>query len=320
MSRIFDRKRKGSVATATQSGSDPAVFSAAGVASVTSADEFIAQFGGTELLGNVGVYDDVATAGNVSLVVTVPANKYWRLLSAVVRVTADATAANRLAVCLLRDGSDTTIETLTQTSAVTANQDLVRTFGFTTDANAVGVLATAAAGTLTMDTNPTAADTMVLNGTTFTFVAALTGVENEILIGANVAATKVSVQNAVGATPSGAAGDHSVTAATRTAIAMTGADFSGDDMVFTAATKGIEGNSLATTETFSAGTNVFDAATLGTTTAGVSATDEVGTTDYPTSGAYLVAGEDAVFSVTNGVAGDNFEVYLTYIEFDDVPV
>ncbi len=320
--RIFDRKRKSEGATAVGAGSDPAAFDSAGVASVTSASEFLAQFGGTELLGNVGVYDDVATAGNASLVVTVPSGKYWRLLSAVVRITADANAANRIGVCLLRDTGDSTIETLTQGSAVTANQDLVRTFGFGTDDNSVGVLAVASQATLTIGEQVTAGDTMVLNGVTVTYVAALTAT-NQILLGSSEANTKLNTNAALQARDqsgeSGVDAVHTVSDASYTTMAFTAAAFSGDDMVLTANVKGTAGDAISCTETFTDAANVFDAATFGTTTAGADSVDDHGSTDFPTSGAYLAAGEDAVFSVTNGVAGDNFEVYLTYIEFDSDP-
>ena len=315
--RIFDRTRKSGSLVGEIKG-DPAEFNSDGVASVTSANEFIAAFSGVQLLGNVGLYDDVATAGNASLVVTVPAGKYWRLLSAVMRITADATAANRIGVSLSRDSADTTIKTITQPVAVTANQDLVRTFGYGADTNSVGVLATAAQGTLTIAEPVTDTDPFVINGVTFTCVAALTGAANEIFIGASEAATKLAFNAAFVDRDNGGV-LHSVTDAVYTSLGVTAIDFATDDMVFTAVAKGQEGNAIATTETFTHASNVFDAATLGTTTAGVSSADEGADVDFPTLGALLLPAEDVVYSVTNGVAGDNFEVYLSYIEYDDDP-
>jgi len=90
-------------------------------------------------------------------------------------------------------------------------------------------------------------------------------------------------------------------------------------MVFTANVKGTAGNALATTETFTAGGNVFDAATLGTTTAGVDQAATVGTLDFPTAGPLLTAGEDVYVIVTNGQAADDFKGYLFYIEYDANP-
>lgn len=48
--------------------------------------------------------------------------------------------------------------------------------------------------------------------------------------------------------------------------------FDDNDVILTARYTGVQGNAIATTETFTAGGNVFDAATLGTTTAGVDVT------------------------------------------------
>lgn len=46
-----------------------------------------------------------------------------------------------------------------------------------------------ATGTITLSTNPTASDTVVVNGVTFTFVASVTG-NNQVLIGASAGATR----------------------------------------------------------------------------------------------------------------------------------
>jgi len=51
--------------------------------------------------------------------------------------------------------------------------------------------------TLTMDTNPSAGDTITIMGVEAEYVAALTGAENEILIGANVAATRANTKSYV---------------------------------------------------------------------------------------------------------------------------
>lgn len=123
----------------------------------------------------------------------------------------------------------------------------------------------AAQGTLTMDTNPTDGDTMTVGSRTYTFEASLTDVDGNIQIGGTLADTKANLV---------AAFDLSGTAGTDYAASMTAhpsvdiAAFVGDDAVLTAHTPGAAGNSIATTETFTAVTNVFDAATLGTTTSG----------------------------------------------------
>jgi hypothetical protein len=67
------------------------------------------------------------------------------------------------------------------------------------------------------------------------------------------------------------------------------------------------------------GSNAWDAATLGTTTAGVDAADKLGTKDFPDAGNLLSPGEDVNVAVTNGVAGDALDVTLFYVEYDTDP-
>lgn len=156
-------------------------------------------------------------------------------------------------------------------------------------------------GTLTVDTNPTAADTMTIGSTVYTFVE--TGQEaGEILIGVDVAATQLNIVAAINGTDGVNTAHASVSAAA----------FSSDDSVITALVGGVAGDSIATTETFTAGTNVFDAATLGTTTAGVDCSAA------NADGALILADEGTTYSMaqgtgttvvvtaaTKGVAGDS---------------
>lgn len=320
MARLFSRHYKGSTqASAATTGSDAAVFDAAGVASVTSADEFLLH-NGIELAGEPGVFWDILTAGDATLNATVPTGKYWRVLSAVMRITADATAANRLGVAITRTAADAAIKTLTQTSAVTANQDLIRQFSWGTDDNLRGNNSVASAGTLTIAEPVTDTDTFTINSQVFTVVATMTGAANEILIGADETATKANLDEAFVTRTSATAAltnVHSVTDAVHTATGCSFTAFAADDLVLTALVKGLAGDSIDTTETWTHVSNVFDAATLGTTTAGVDVTDIVSDIDWPTAGCWLTPGEDVLFSVTNGVAGDNFEVVLSYVEYDE---
>jgi hypothetical protein len=131
---------------------------------------------------------------------------------------------------------------------------------------------TQSAGTLTIAEPVTAGDTFTINGVVFTLVAALTAL-NQVLIGASEAATKVNMNAAFGATPSDFGTLHSVTDAVRQSLLVTAADFATDDMVFTAVHAGSAYDAIDTTETFTHASNVFDAATLGTTAAGVDADD-----------------------------------------------
>ena len=168
---IFDRTRKSQQATATGSGSDPAVFDSNGLAEVTSADEFLAQFGGLELVGTPLFRVHLDVAGNATTTITVPTGKTWRLLTAVMEITADANAANRIVHVLTRDTGDTTIEDLTMPTATANDVDRIQVVF---EDKTKGNLRVEPVGTLTMATKPTATDTIVINGETMTWVAALT--------------------------------------------------------------------------------------------------------------------------------------------------
>ncbi len=95
-----------------------------------------------------------------------------------------------------------------------------------------------------------AADTMTINNIVYTFVNTLDGDNaDEILIGANSAATKVNMEQAFGITDGGGGTTHS---AKMTALNnVTVVAFVSDDMVFTAVQGGVQGNVIPTTETFS---------------------------------------------------------------------
>jgi hypothetical protein len=148
------------------------------------------------------------------------------------------------------------------------------------------VNAVASQGTLTMDTQPTAGDTMTIGTKVYTFTADGTAAaDGEIDVGADLADCKTLVVAAINGT------DGINTAHTQ----VTAAAFVGDDMVITASTKGVAGDLIATTETFTAGTNVFDDVTLGTTTAGVDGTvGTAGQMKYNTSYLYLCGADNAI--------------------------
>lgn len=316
MTRIFDRTASSGEQVASDSaGQVAAVFNAAGIASVSSADDFLPEFSGIEVPGEPGVDEAEGTAGNANVTVTVPSGKYWRLIGAFHSLITDATVTNRAVVFTTRTSADATIEAITHAN-VAASTTAKRVTLWGTDDNVRGDRAVAAQGTLTIAEPVTADDDITINGTVFTIVSALSGAENEILLGANEAATKTALDAAFGASRTGTSGLHSVTDATYTALGVTAADFSGDDMVFTANVKGTAGNSIATTENLTHASNVWDAATLGTTTAGVDAADKVSTLDFPTAGPYLTPGEDILVSVTNGQAGDAYDTYIFYVEYD----
>jgi hypothetical protein len=152
---------------------------------------------------------------------------------------------------------------------------------------------TKSAGTLTMDTQPTAGDTVTIGATNYTWRTDGTADEaGEINLGADLAEAKTNFVAAVNGTDANNAANAQVTAAA----------FSGDDSVITAKYTGTQGDAIATTETFTAGTNVFDAATLGTTTPGVdvSATDagDALVTALAGDASALVSGSNSTGTVT----------------------
>lgn len=115
------------------------------------------------------------------------------------------------------------------------------------------VNAVAAAGVLTMDTQPLADDTMTIGTTVYTFTADGTAsAAGEIDVGVDLADAKTLVIAAINGTD-GNNDAHPLVSA--------GA-FTGDDLPITALVKGAAGNAVATTETFDAVTNVFAAVTL----------------------------------------------------------
>lgn len=167
---------------------------------------------------------------------------------------------------------------------------------------------TPTAGTVTLtsdNTNVANTETVTIGNKVYTFKTALTPTEGEVLIGGSADASLLNLINAINhtGTPNTdykcAAAHTQVTAASavtahafvltalttnsaavQNALASTetsahlsfgAATFTGalDKYVITALAGGVAGNSLVTTETFTPGNNTFDAATLGTTTAGV---------------------------------------------------
>lgn len=151
--------------------------------------------------------------------------------------------------------------------------------------------ATASAGTLTVDTQPTIGDTMTIGTRTYAFVAeAFADTAGEIGIGADLAGAKVNIVAAINGTDGFNPAHPTVTAAA----------FVGDDCVITAITPGVAGDAIATTETFTEVTNIFDDVTLGTTAAGADCV----AADAVTALAAAITGDaSAVVTAVDG-AGD----------------
>ena len=165
---------------------------------------------------------------------------------------------------------------------------------------------TASQGTLTVDTQPTNGDTMTIGSKAFTFVPNGTAnADGEVSIGTDLATAQANIVAAI----NGSDG-HNVASTVASAAA-----FATNDSVITALVGGVAGDSIATTETFTAGTNVFDAATLGTTTAGADCTAanavtavvaSITTNDTQGVGAAEGAGDTVDLTAdTKGVAGNS---------------
>jgi hypothetical protein len=133
-----------------------------------------------------------------------------------------------------------------------------------------------AQGTLTIAEPVTADDTFTIDTTVYTLKAGATAAAGEVGMGADEAATKLAIVAAINGTDGFNSAHPTVSAAA----------FAGDDCVLTALAGGTAGDAIATTETFTHVSNVFDAGTLGTTTAGVD----------PTAG----ESSDAIIAAING--------------------
>lgn len=113
---------------------------------------------------------------------------------------------------------------------------------------------TAATGSLTMDTQPTSGDTVTIGTKTYTFVPVGTDTaDGEVSIGENLAGAQAALVAAINGT------DEINTKHTLVSASA----FETNVMTLTALIGGTAANSIATTETFTAETNVFAAATLG---------------------------------------------------------
>lgn len=109
-------------------------------------------------------------------------------------------------------------------------------------------------GTLTMDTQPLSGDKVTIGTKVYTFVPVGTDTaDGEVSIGADLAEAQANLVAAINGTD-GISTPHPLVSA---------ADFAADDCVITALVGGVLGDAIATTETFTAGTNIFAVGTLG---------------------------------------------------------
>jgi hypothetical protein len=293
-------------------------FNSAGVAPVTLAadvEHVQHQLGTIYEVPNLGVQYVEAAAGNATTTITVPTGKYWLLVGVFTQLVADANAADRIVTIVTQDTANAEIEEITH-EIVTANNTGKRTTLFTTDDFLVGNEGVASQATLVIAEAVIAADDMTINGEVLTFVAALTG-PGQILIGGSEAATKLALNAALVDRDNGGT-LHSVSDVSYAAMECTAIDFASDDMVLTANVKGTAGDDITTAETFDGSTNVFNEA-FGSTTAGVDQADKISSLVFPASGTVLDPGEDIVITVTDGVAGDDLDLAVFYLEYDSNP-
>lgn len=185
-----------------------------------------------------------------------------------------AKAGNTLAVGHLRIGAALTSQETVTVGDLVFEVDTEGAGAFLTSGNIAvdlsGGSTVAAQGTLTIAEPVTADDTLTLGATVYTFKAGATAVAGEIGLGADEAATKLAIVAAINGTDGFNTANASVSAAA----------FATDDCVLTALEPGTAGNSVVSTETFTHVSNVLDAATIGTTTAGVDPTAAEGVTAF----------------------------------------
>lgn len=166
---------------------------------------------------------------------------------------------------------------------------------------------TKAAGTLTVDTQPTAGDTMTIGTKVYTFVPVGTAnSDGEISVADSLANAKLAIVAAINGTD-GHNDPHPLVSA---------AAFIADACVITALVGGVAGNLIATTETFTAVSNVFNAVTLGTTQAGADCSNSNAATALVTAvttGSAIAAASADVGDVTvsaqvKGVSGNSIAI------------
>ena len=175
-----------------------------------------------------------------------------------------------------------------------------------------------ASGTLTVDTRPTAGDTLTIGTKTYIFVPVGTANSaGEISIGADLAGAQAAIVAAINGTDGVNAPHPKVTAAA----------FAANASVITALIGGTAGNAIATTETFTAATNIFAAATLGSGTnctavntaiaiiAAILAHDTQGVTASAGSGNDVVLSADVAGVIGNAIVASKTMANATVTTF-----
>lgn len=265
--------------------------------------------------GNHYFYENVAALGSAEvklLEITVPDSLKWPHF--LFSVSSDLKATIELFEGVSNGTGGSTL------TPVNNNRNSSNTSGLVIKTGASVATDVAAQGTLTVDTQPTVGDTMTIGASVYTFTTDGTAAaEGEIDVGEDLADAKTLIVAAINGTDGNNTANASVTAAA----------FSSDDCVLTAAATGEAGNLIVTTETFTAETNVFDAGTLGTTTAGTSAGVSImkrqsGTGTNPSQAfpgeaereSEIILKQDTTYllKITSGAAGNNVDYRLSWYE------
>lgn len=155
-----------------------------------------------------------------------------------------------------------------------------------------------ASRTLTLDTQPTSGDKMTIGSKIFTFVPVGTDTaDGEISIGTDLATAQAAIVAAINGTDE-VNEPHSLVSA---------GDFANNFCIITALVGGVAGDIIATTETFTAGTNIFAGVSLagGSNCSATNAVTELvsAITAHDTQGVGAVDGNGDTVELTADIAG-----------------
>jgi hypothetical protein len=159
-----------------------------------------------------------------------------------------------------------------------------------------------AQGVLTLDTNPTDGNTMTIGTTVYRFKDTPAQAE-DIQLGTGdeaLADTQASIVATINGT--GTAGTDYYAGTTSPHPLVRAAAFGTNKCVLTALHAGLAGNAIATTETFTAETNVFDDDTLGAARAGTAANEKYDIVLQGSNSATFASGIVALARIAVGTA------------------
>ncbi len=187
----------------------------------------------------------------------------------------------------------------------------------------INSVTTKSSGTLTVDTQPTSGDTFTIGSKTYIFVPVGTAnADGEVSIGADLAEAQANIVAAVNGTD----GVNTANTSARAAAFVT------DDSVITALIGGTAGDSIVTTETFTAVTNIFAAGTLGSGAdcsaanaaiaiiAAVLANDTQGVTASAGTGDNVIMTADIAGTVGNSIIVSDTMAHAAFVDDEADPV